>query len=316
MSVHVTSIVTVPPGDTPSLVNQRTVVIAGVGLIGGSLGLALGRYAPGVRRVGFGRRESALQQAVHLGAIDEYSLDLPRAVGRADLLVLCTPVDVIADQTIEALRCAPQQTVVTDCGSVKAAIVRQVENTLPPELSCRFVGGHPLAGSDRTGVEHARSDLFVDRTCILTPRSSTSVAAVDAVYELWSSVGAQVVLMEPEVHDEVLAGTSHLPHIAAAALVHCLDDHAKPFVASGFLDTTRVASSAAEIWVPILLHNRTEILRHLRKLAGILGDFERALQNADADELVRLWQTAAARRRELERSRARSQQRKEAKQNP
>lgn len=279
--------------------SDRTVAILGVGLIGGSLGLALAEAAPGTRVIGWGRKQSKLERALELGAITEYTLDLEKAVREADTVVLCTPVDVLPRQAVEVLACVAEGTVVTDCGSIKRAIVNQVERDVPAVKAAMFVGGHPLAGSELTGVEHARPDLYRGRRCILTPGRFTAPEAVERVYDLWQQVGADVILMRPEVHDRLLATTSHLPHVVAAALVNAVPPDALPFVASGFLDSTRIAGGAAEIWVPILLQNRDKVLQALREFGTALEAFTRAIQACDEEAIRDLWNRAAARRRAL-----------------
>lgn len=276
-----------------------TVTIVGVGLIGGSLGLALARKRQDLRIIGWGRRESTLGRACELGAITGYSLDLNAAVRESDLVVLCTPVDILPHQAVQVLQHCRRDAVVTDVGSVKASIVTAVEQSLPADRAARFVGGHPLAGSELTGVEHARADLFEGKRCILTPGSVTSPAALDTAYEIWRTVGADVVLMRPDTHDRLLAATSHLPHVVATALVNALPSEAIPFVASGFLDTTRIAASSADVWIPILLHNREHILNEVRELNRQIAELVSALEAGDEARLTEWWSTAAQRRREL-----------------
>ncbi len=272
--------------------------IVGVGLIGGSVGLAAkGRGLAGFVR-GVGRSRENLDLARRLGAIDGGSLDLVEGVQGADLVVFCTPVDRIADQVLAAApHCAGA--LLTDAGSTKAEIVRQVESRLaggtglptrlgpkdglanPSHLSVAFVGSHPLAGSEKRGAEHADADLFAGRLTVVTPTARTHPQALERTCAFWQSLGARVRIMSPEDHDRALAWTSHLPHLAAAALAGVLPQEWFDLTATGFRDTTRVAAGDPELWTAIFAANRAAVLAALGPLQARLEEFERALEHED-----------------------------------
>ena len=214
--------------------------IVGVGLIGGSIGLAAKKRGTALRVHGVGRDAARLEAARKLGAIDECHLDLPSALRDAEVVIFCTPVSRIALQIQDAANLCPPGALLTDAGSTKRDLVQTVEANLP--ASARFVGGHPLAGSEKKGPEFADADLFVDRWTVLTPTEKTPVSAVEDARDFWQALGARVRLMSPEDHDRALALTSHLPHLIAASLAGILPENLRDLTATGFRDTTRVAS--------------------------------------------------------------------------
>ncbi len=263
----------------------RTLAIVGVGLIGGSVGLAVRRRGA-VRVLGVDRDESALRHASEHGMIDEACTDLETAAAAADLIVFCTPVDSIARQVQAAAAACKPGTVLTDTGSTKAAIVRDVEGRLPGGVA--FVGGHPLAGSERRGPEHADAGMFEGRVVVLTPTDATPADAVAAVSAFWESLGARVRKMSPEAHDRAVSFTSHLPHLVASALAGVLPPELVLLAATGFRDTTRVAAGDPALWAAVLEANREEVLRSLGRFEARLAEFRAALAAADGAALTGL----------------------------
>ena len=258
--------------------NIKTLAIVGVGLIGGSIGLAAKRRGVAERVIGVGRQQASLDRARSVGAIDEGLLDLA-AVHQAELAVFCTPVDRIAEQVLAvAPGCAPG-TLLTDAGSTKAGIVRSLENRMPDGVA--FVGSHPLAGSEKRGPEHADADLFQDRLTIVTPTPNTYLDALERTTAFWESLGSRVRLMSPEDHDQSLAVTSHLPHLVAAAMAGMLPPSMHYLTATGFRDTTRVASGDPSMWTGIFAQNRDAVLAALQQLDGRLAEFRNALEAGD-----------------------------------
>ncbi len=263
-----------------------TLTIVGVGLIGGSIGLAAKRRGL-VRRVrGVGRQQASLERALQHGTIDEGHLDAAAVAGDSQLIVFCTPVDGIAEQALAiAPRCAPG-TILTDAGSTKATIVRALDGRLPAGVA--FVGGHPLAGSEKRGPEAAHADLFQNRCTVLTPTEQTDSTALERVRTFWQALGARVRLMAPEEHDQALALTSHLPHLVASALAGLLPEELHELTATGFRSTTRVAAGDPALWTAICLHNRPALLAALASLENRLGEFRQALETADRTALDHL----------------------------
>ncbi len=262
------------------------VTIAGVGLIGGSLALAA-RAAGLIGEVtGYGRSEANLVTALHRGIIDRYTLDALDAVRDADLLLLAVPVRAIAAL---ARACAPALrpgTLVSDAGSVKESIVREVEAVLPAGVP--FVGAHPIAGTEESGAAAAVADLFHGHRCIITPGPSTPPEAVRKVRALWEGVGMQVDEMDAARHDQVLAWVSHLPHALAFSAVSAIldaDGALQEFAGSSFRDLTRVAGSSTEMWRDIFLANAPHIDAALATFGAALAELRQAIADGDAPKL-------------------------------
>jgi prephenate dehydrogenase len=260
----------------------KTLAIIGVGLIGGSIGLAAKRRGLAERVLGVGRRQATLDTAIARGAIDEAHFDVAPAVACADIAVFCTPVDLIATQVLEcAASCSPGA-LLTDAGSTKAGIVDRLEGKLP--LGVSFVGSHPLAGSEKQGPEHASADLFQNRLTVVTPTAQTDPAIAERTASFWRSLGSRVTFMNPEEHDRALAMTSHLPHLLAAALAGILPVELQALTATGFRDTTRVAGGDPSLWTAIFGQNRAAVLAALGLLDERLSELRTALESRD-------WQT-------------------------
>jgi prephenate dehydrogenase len=243
------------------------VVMAGVGLICGSLALDMRRHKMARTIVGFGRGAVNLRLARRKGIIDEYFLDPAEFPPGVDLVMMGTPVATIAPLTRAFLPKLQKGVIISDVGSVKGEIVRALDRLLPKTIP--FVAGHPIAGSEQWGAQAARHDLFVDRRCVLTPTRRTEPKALAKIAALWQRVGAQVETMTPEVHDQVLGVISHLPHVLVYALVNALERQQpdgvdlKQYCAGGFKDFTRIASSRPELWRDICLMNRRSLGRAL-----------------------------------------------------
>ena len=256
-----------------------TLTIVGVGLIGGSIGLAAKKRGVARRVLGVGRDPHQLELARRLGAIDAGTLDLADAARTADCMVFCAPVDRIAGQIKDAAVHCKAGTILTDAGSTKREIVQAVEADLPGYLG--FVGGHPLAGSEKKGVEHGHADLFVQRCTVLTPTEMTAKEALASVQSFWQTLGSRVRIMAPADHDQALALTSHLPHLLASVLAGILPDDWSELTASGFRDMTRVASGDPVLWTPIFQHNRQAVVAALDQLEDRLREIRQALANHD-----------------------------------
>ncbi len=269
-------------------VHFKHVAIVGVGLIGGSLGMILKRRGMADQVVGIGRRVENLKTAVALGAIDRYVADAKEGVAVADLVVLATPVDTYERHLKDWARCLAEGTIVTDVGSVKGALVAQAEG-LMPERVC-FVGGHPIAGKEKTGVAAGSVDLFTGARCILTPTAQTDARALATVRQVWETAGSVVLSMDPFLHDRVLGAVSHLPHAAAFALINALTEVKEgqtpeldllAYAGGGLRDTTRIAASSPEMWRDIFLWNRDNVVAQLDIYIRHLQELRRLIQAGD-----------------------------------
>jgi prephenate dehydrogenase len=264
------------------------ITVVGVGLIGGSVGLAARARKLAGRVVGVGRDARTLARAVELGAIDSFTTDLADGVRGADLVVVCTPVDTIADVILRAAPHARAGTVFTDGGSTKRDIVAAVEGRLPRGVE--YVPAHPLAGAEKNGAEHARADLYENRVTILTPTALTDPAATERVAAFWGALGSRLVPMSPEAHDAALARTSHLPHAVASAVAGATPIDLLSLTAGGFRDVTRIAAGDPHLWAAIFRANREPVLAALRAFTERIDEFKRLLEAGDGAGLVR-WLT-------------------------
>jgi len=276
------------------------VTLVGVGLLGGSLGLALRQKRLARTVVGFVRRKASVSECRHAGAVDRATLDLRKAVEQADLVILCTPIAQMLALTRQLLPQLKHGAIVTDVGSVKRGVVRALE-PLVAKAGGRFVGSHPMAGSEKAGVRAARADLFKSAICVVTPTTKSNKAAVQQVEQLWRAVGGRPVRMTPALHDALVSRSSHLPHVVAAALANHVLDPARPkgqpvLCANGFRDTTRIASSPPEMWRDIVLANRRNVAKALDSFIADLEKTRDALAKSDLKGLTRFLRAAKQRR--------------------
>ena len=260
------------------------VAVVGVGLIGGSIGLALSQRNLSREVVGIGRQQTSLDAALEFGCITRGSTDVAEIVG-ADFIVVCTPAGMTADSVRRACGVEPEA-IVTDAASTKQKIVADLDADVIDGL--QFVGSHPLAGNHLAGPAAADANLFDGRQVIVTPNGSSTSAVTAAVCEFWESLGAVTTRMTPEEHDAALATTSHLPHVIASALAAATDEEYLKLVASGWRDTTRVAAGSVELWHDILAENRGNVLKALDNFGKVLDEFRTALAEGDMETVTRL----------------------------
>lgn len=264
----------------------ENVAIVGVGLIGGSIGMALRERGLANRVIGVGRRQVSLRIARRVGAVTNTTIDLAKGVAEANLVLVCTPVGRIVEDVKQVAEHCPEGTLITDVGSTKQQIVEALDDGLA--RGCRFLGSHPLAGSEKAGATHAQADLFEGRVAIVTPTLNTRAEDFDLVEDFWEALGSVVIRMPPAEHDEALAVTSHLPHMAAATLAVTVPERYFRLTGSGLLDTTRLAAGDPELWIQILLHNRQHALKALEMYGKQLAGLHTALRDGNQDELKRL----------------------------
>lgn len=276
-----------------------TVTIVGVGLLGGSLGLGLKRKCGAKSIRGVGRREESLNKALAVGSIDEAFTNIDEAVEGADLVVLCTPAALVpAFLDIIQPLCSPT-CVITDVASTKASICRHAADTW--DSPRRFIGSHPMAGSEKFGPEHGDAHLYEGAVTFVEEGDGLDPEAVDCVSKLWRLLGSETVRIVPEVHDVLAARTSHVPHIVAAALAQITDsgDDLRAFVGRGFRDTTRIAEGRPEIWRDICLTNGEAIGGGLAEIIDKLRQATEAINTGDGDRLDRFFQDGLSARRKV-----------------
>jgi prephenate dehydrogenase len=281
-------------------VRWEKISIIGVGLLGGSIGLAVKQRRLAGEVAGYVRRETSIAECEKFGAVDYATTDLVAAVSGADLVILCTPLAQMRSLVQQMLPALKRGAIVTDVGSVKASVVRELES-LVQQSGARFIGSHPMAGAEKTGVPAARKDLFECAMCVVTPTKKSNPAALRKVEQFWKVLGGRLLRLTPELHDALVSRSSHLPHVTAAAMAGFVLDpsHPKPqpaLCANGFRDTTRIASGSPEMWRDIALANRKNLAREVGAFVGELQKFQRALKKSDAKAIAKFFETAKQRR--------------------
>jgi prephenate dehydrogenase len=277
----------------------NTVALVGVGLLGGSLGLALKQRGLAKTIRGVGRRQSSIDAALEHNVIDEGYLTLDKAVMGADLVVICTPANAVPAM-LDTLRplCA-RETVVTDVASTKSQICSHMRKAWAAPY--RFIGCHPMAGSEKYGPENADPDLYDSAVVFMEKEDDHADDAYKKVMQLWTSIGAKVITIDPEIHDQWVARTSHIPHIAASALAQLVDnpEEALPFIGNGFRDATRIAEGRPEIWRDICLTNPEAVGTGLRKLIADLESMAESVESQDGEGLENFFDRGVQARRSI-----------------
>ena len=271
------------------------ITLLGVGLLGGSIGLAAQKYGQAKSVTGYVRRAESVAECTEVGATTEATMDFDAAVADADLLILCTPISAMRALAERLSGKLKPGAIVTDVGSVKSTVVREVEGVVTA-AGGHFVGSHPMAGSETAGVKFAKEDLLKGRLCVITPTPKSDPEAVAKVEAFWAALGSRTLQMTPESHDELVSRSSHLPHIVSAVLAGYVlsPDHGEDqgrLCATGFRDTTRIASGDIKMWTDIVAANRKNLAWVLEDLIGELQSFQAALKgqdyNAIGDTLTR-----------------------------
>ncbi len=287
-------------------VHFKQVAIIGVGLIGGSLGMILRRKGLADLVVGVGRSLDNLKTAVTVGAIDRYVADPTDGVQGSDLVILATPVDTYERHLKNWAHRLRPGTIVSDVGSVKGTLVERSEAAMPAGV--HFVGAHPIAGKEKTGVAAGSDQLFKGARCILTPTKRTDPRALEQIKQMWEATESILLTMDPHLHDQILGAVSHLPHVAAFALMNALAelrDHQIPALdlaghsGGGLRDTTRIAASSPEMWRDIFLWNRDNVVSFIERYERALEELKQLIKAGDAAGMERVLERAKAEREKL-----------------
>ena len=278
----------------------KKITIIGVGLLGGSIGLAVRQQRLAGEIAGFVRRAASVKDCEKAGAVDYATTDLLAAVSKADLVILCTPLAQmrsLAEQILPALK---RGAIVTDVGSVKAGVVRELESLIQ-KAGAYFVGSHPMAGGEKMGVLAAKADLYANAVCVVTPTKKSNGGAVCKLEKFWQALGARTLRLDAVKHDLLVSRSSHLPHVVAATLANLVLHPTNPksqadLCATGFRDTTRIASGSPEMWRDIALANRKNVSRSVDAFVAELKKFQSALKRNDAKAVEKFFATAKDRR--------------------
>lgn len=275
----------------------KKVAIVGVGLIGGSLGLAIKKSRLADEVIGIGHRKSSLKEALKKRAVDRVTLDLKNGVKGANLIIVATPVGIMPRIVNKIKKLLKGGAIIIDVGSTKKEIGSKIENAL--SRGVHYVGCHPMAGSEKRGVGFADKELFKNSICIITPTKRTDGQALNKVKVFWKRLGADVRILAPELHDRLIGEISHIPHLAATALVAVASDEAMKYASGGFKDVTRIASSEPPLWRDICMTNRKYIASALNRYISVLKKIRAKIELGTAQELEKLFRQAKAKRDRL-----------------
>ena len=274
------------------MINKITII--GVGLIGGSLALALKERNLAKAVFGYGRDQTRLEEAQKSNVIDAFSTNIKEAIDEANIIVIATPVGTFKDILHQIEPLISSNVIITDVGSTKSDIVNIVNDVLR-DKSSYFIPAHPIAGKERSGFEVSDSKLYDGKKVIITPQETNSPESIDVIDQMWKNVGADVDFMSAESHDNLLGMTSHLPHMLAFSLVNYLvnqNPNASIYAGGGFKDFSRIASGDAIMWRDICLQNKNQIMSHLKGYQSTLDDLLEAINDEDSDKLGQLFTTA------------------------
>lgn len=284
----------------------RQITVIGLGLLGGSVARRVLSGFAGVKVIGYAHRASTREKAEELAVATEVAGDLSQSVAGSDIVILATPIQSFAKiftETADALR---KGCIVTDVGSTKALVHQWAAKLLPKTV--HYVGSHPIAGSEQRGVEFSRDDLFEQAECILTRTKNTNRGAIQKLKDFWGKLGCRVRVMSPAEHDRILANVSHLPHMVAAGLLNANNNEDLKSAGKGFMDTSRVASGPANIWVDILMTNPKNCTRGIDGLIAQLEAFKKAIGSGDSAKVEKLLQSARKKRAALIKYKLRSKE--------
>lgn len=278
----------------------QKITLAGVGLLGGSLGLAIRQRGLAKRVDGFVRRTASVAECEKLGVVDCATRDPQQAAEGADLIVLCMPLAQMREVLVQMLPALKPNAIVTDVGSVKGSVVHELE-PMVAQAGGHFIGSHPMAGAEKMGPGAARADLFVNAVCVVTSTPQSAPDAVQRVEDFWKAIGARPLRLAPDVHDDLVSRSSHLPHVVAAGLVNSILSSTHPkelemLCANGFRDTTRIASGSPEMWCDIALANRNYLARALGVFIEDLQEFKLAIEAEDRKAIEEFFERAKQRR--------------------
>ena len=262
------------------------ITILGVGLLGASFALALKKNRLCGTITGYGRNRENLQRAKERNIIDSFEQDPVAACRDSDLIMLSAPVGSFLGLAKAISPALKKGAILTDVGSVKGNLVREIEKMIPKDV--HYIGGHPIAGSDRSGIDAASAELFRNSRCLITPTENSDPSALDKIQNLWKALGSEIIILNPEEHDRIYASVSHLPHMIAYAMVNTvaeMDSSYLDFSGKGFIDTTRIACSSEELWSDICLLNRDNLVEALAVFQKNLDRLDQYLKAGDSDSL-------------------------------
>ncbi|AQT69016.1 Arogenate dehydrogenase [Anaerohalosphaera lusitana] len=277
--------------------NLQQITVIGMGLLGGSVTLSILRSLNGVKAVGYSHRESTRNRARELCIASEIADDMNEAVKGADIVILATPIYTFERIFKEIASSIKPGAIITDVGSTKVLPHRWGEKIFSKDVA--YVGSHPIAGSEKSGVDYARDDLLVGAKCIVTRKKKTNEEAVKTLVQFWAALGSRVSVMSPAEHDRIFGSVSHLPHVVAVALVNASNFEQLKYAGKGFIDTSRIASGPSNVWSDILLSNTSNTARGIDRMIKQLSTIKEAIEKDDQRKLANLLEKARTKRAEL-----------------
>lgn len=277
--------------------NLQKVSVIGMGLLGASVTMACLRAFPKVFTVGYSHRASTRKKSRQLNVANQIAETLEEAVSSADIVILATPILTFETYFRDIAPFLKPGAIVTDVGSTKTLVHQWADKNLPRNVY--YVGSHPIAGSEKRGVEYARDDLLTSARCILTHTAKTNTHSIKVLRQFWSALGCNVVTLTPKKHDQIFGLISHLPHVLAAALINGSDFEDMKFAGKGFVDTSRIASGPADVWMDIVLTNHRNIVQGIDQIVRQLGVMKKAIAAQDAEKVKKLLEIARAKREKL-----------------
>lgn len=275
----------------------QKVSVIGMGLLGASVTMACLRAFPKVFTVGYSHRASTRKKSRQLNVANQIAETLEEAVSNADIVILATPILTFETYFRDIAAFLKSEAIVTDVGSTKTLVHQWADNNLPRNVY--YVGSHPIAGSEKRGVEYARDDLLTSARCILTHTAKTNIHAIKVLRQFWSALGCNVVTLTPKKHDQIFGLISHLPHVLAAALINGSNFDDMKFAGKGFIDTSRIASGPADVWMDIVLTNHRNIVQGIDQIIRQLGIMKKAIAAQDAEKVKKLLEIARSKREKL-----------------
>ena len=268
-----------------------------MGLLGASVTLTILRSMPSIKAVGYSHRESTRRKARQFGVATEIIDDMALSVADADIVILATPISTFSGIFKELSASFKQGCIVTDVGSTKTLPHQWAAKYLPKNV--HYVGSHPIAGSEKNGVEYARDDLFFGAKCIVTKNASTDPESIAVLQDFWSTLGCSISVMSPANHDRIFVQVSHLPHVTATALVNASDPEQMKFAGKGFVDTSRVASGPANVWSDILMANAANTSKGIDRVIKELQKLQKAINSGNQKQIGKLLEQARTKREDL-----------------
>lgn len=272
------------------------IAIIGVGLLGGSLGLAIREKNLAKHVVGYVRRKEVIEKCKAMGIVEYASCDLNEIISEADFIILCTPILQMRSLIEKCIQNIKKGAIITDVGSAKTRVVSELEE-ITSAVDAYFIGSHPMAGSEKTGFEYASASLFKGAVCVVTPTEKSPQSVVEKVVDFWESVGARVLNLSPQLHDELVSRSSHLPHLVASQLVLYVLDSNYPkeqafLCATGFRDTTRIASGSPEMWKDIVIVNKEQIMKTLEEFIHGLEELKNIIGEGNEEKIMEFFKSA------------------------